>query len=232
MRRTESGHHPPVALEATWLTEMFAEAGLPAEQAERAGSAAMRRLLRRQRKSPDARPDARFRTVLTADPLVSVNRILGLGDGGLPFYDDGTGRVSEVDVISVLTEIGLEATVALGFAKVLVEGTDPEQWYLPLWRALGHRGPLDIEELSRLDWSALRSEPDRGLPPLDPGPPPPPGRRGPRGTGVDLDAVRAKAPKVTQGRAKKSKVGENAPTPAAKKKPKAKARRASPASSK
>lgn len=225
MRRNESGHHRSVALEATWLTEMFAEAGLPADQADRAGNAAMRRLLRRQRKSPDARPDARFRTVLTADPLVSVNRILGLGDGGLPFYDDGTGRVSEVDVISVLTEVGLEAAVALGFAKVLVEGTDPEQWYLPLWRALGHSGPLDIEELSRLDWSALRSEPDRGLPPLDPGPPPPPGRRGPRGTGVDLDAVRAKAPKVVQGRTK-PKAADKAPASAAKTKSKAKTRRA------
>lgn len=189
-----------MALDATWLTEMFAEAGLSPDQARQAGAAALRRLLRRQRKAPDPRSDARFRAVLTADPLVSVNRILGLGDGGLPFYDERQQRVSEVDVTAVLTEIGLEPPVALRFAKVVVEATDPEAWFTPLWAALGREGPVVFEELRQLDWSALRSEADRGLPPLDPGPPPPPGRRGPRTTGeVDLAAVRAQAPRVRRG---------------------------------
>lgn len=169
-----------MALDATWLTEMFVEAGLTPEQAEKAGTLALRRLLRRQRKAPESRPEPRFRSSLTADPLVSVNRILGLGDGGLPFYDERQQRISEVDLTTVLNEAGLEASVALAFAKVVAEATEPEDWFAPVWAALGKSGPVVLDELRRLDWSALRSDPDRGLPPLDPGPPPPPGRRGAR----------------------------------------------------
>lgn len=207
MRAPESGHHRAVTLEPTWLTAIFRDAGLTAEQAEQAGALALRRLLRRQRKAADPRSDARFRTALTADPLVSVNRILGLGDGGLPFYDDRTGRVSEVDVTSILTEIGLDPSVALAFAKVVVEATDPETWLGPVWTSLGRTGPLVLDELRQLDWSALRSDHDRGLPPLDPGPPPPPHRRGPRVApdAVDLDQTRAKSPLKKAAKAGKRK---------------------------
>jgi hypothetical protein len=193
--RSDSGHHFFVTLDPTWLTTTFRDAGLTSEQAERAGVTALRRLLRRHRNATAARPDARFRSALTADPLVSVNRILGLGDGGLPFYDDHARRLSEHDLMAVLGEIGLESEVALAFAKVVVEAVEPELWFEPVWRALGRTGPVMLDELRRLDWSALRSEADRGLPPLDPGPPPPPGRRGPKRTeDVDLDAVRRTTP--------------------------------------
>ncbi len=161
-----------MALDATWLTAMFVDAGLSPEQAQRAGGLALRRLLRRQRKAPETRPELRLRSSMTADPLVSVNRILGLGDDGLPFYDEQAGRISEVDVTTVLNEAGLEASVALAFAKVVAEATALEDWYAPVWAALGKTGPVVLDELRLLDWSALRSEPDGGLPPLDPGPPP------------------------------------------------------------
>lgn len=193
--RSDSGHHFFVTLDPTWLTTTFRDAGLTSEQAERAGAATLRRLLRRHRNAAPARPDARFRSALTADPLVSVNRILGLGDGGLPFYDEHAQRLSEHDLTSVLGEIGLDSAVSLAFAKVVVAAVEPEVWFEPVWRALGRTGPVLLDELRRLDWSALRSEADRGLPPLDPGPPPPPGRRGPKRTeDVDLEAVRRTTP--------------------------------------
>lgn len=195
-----------MALDPTWLTTTFRDAGLTSEQAERAGAATLRRLLRRQRKATAALPHARFRSALTADPLVSVNRILGLGDGGLPFYDDHSRRLSEHDLTAVLGEIGLDSAVSLAFAKVVVEAVEPEVWFEPVWRALGCSGPVVLDELRRLDWSALRSEADRGLPPLDPGPPPPPGRRGPKRTAeVDLEAVRRTTPLKPRTRRKKTR---------------------------
>jgi len=161
-----------VTLEPRWLVETFKQAGLTPAQAELAGGVALRKLIRRQRSTTEPRPDAQFRSALTADPLVSVNRILGLGDSGLPFYDEWTGRLSEVDVTRVLTEIGFETSVALAFAKVVIEASSPEEWFEPVWTALGREGPVRLDELRRSDWSALRSEGDRMLPPLDPGPPP------------------------------------------------------------
>ncbi|MFO0727174.1 MAG: hypothetical protein U1E65_25565 [Myxococcota bacterium] len=128
--------------------------------------------MRRQR-PPKTPTGLGFRGALTADPLVSVNRILGLGDGGLPFYDDLLGRLSEVDFALVFGEAGLGPETAIARAKQVVEASTPEAIFTPIWRALGQHGPLELEALRRLDWTPLRKSGDDGRPPLDPGPPPP-----------------------------------------------------------
>ena len=169
-------HDAPVTLETRWLEELFVEAGLTAEQAGKAAAVTARRLLRRER--PVKRVfGARLRDSLLADPLVSVNRILGLGDTGLPFYDEDAGTLSEVAFTTALAESGLDADVALAFAKVVVEAFTPEQLFQPVWTALGQEGALDLNTLRQLDWSPLRGERLSGMPPIDPGPPPPPKAR-------------------------------------------------------
>lgn len=163
-------------LEPTYLGQIFRDVGLSPEQADRAAGIALRRLIRRQR-PPKATTGLGFRGALTADPLVSVNRILGLGDGGLPFYDDLLARLSEVDFALVFGEAGLEPEVAIARARAVVEAHGPATIFLPVWSALGQRGPLNLDALRRLDWTRLRGSVDDGRPPLDPGPPPPPSRR-------------------------------------------------------
>jgi hypothetical protein len=133
-------------------------------------------LVRRQR-PPKTPTGLGFRGALTADPLVSVNRILGLGDGGLPFFDDLLGRLSEVDFALVFGEAGLGPETAIARAKLVVEAHSAQDIFLPVWRALGQAGPLELETLRRLDWTALRKSGDDGRPPLDPGPPPSPLKR-------------------------------------------------------
>ena len=163
-------------LDRKYLGQIFRDVGLSAQEADSASVIALRRLVRRQR-PPKAPAGLGFRGALTADPLVSVNRILGLGDGGLPFYDDLNARLSEVDFALVLGEAGLAPDAAIQHAKHVVERSSPEAIFGPVWRALGETGALDLEALRRLDWSPLRSGGDDGRPPLDPGPPPPPPKR-------------------------------------------------------
>lgn len=167
---------PAVGLDTTYLERMFLEVGLTAEQADKARAVAERTLLRRQRPQRTT-PRGQLREALLADPLVSVNRILGLGDGGLPFYDDDTGKLSELAFTTALADSGLDADVALGFAKVVVEAFTPQDLFNPIWRALDQDGEVDLRKLRQLDWSPLRGSIDIGLPPIDPGPPPPPDKR-------------------------------------------------------
>lgn len=183
----------PVTLQTRWLEELFVEAGLTREQAAKASAVTARRLLRRER--PVKRVfGGRFRDSLLADPLVSVNRILGLGDTGLPFYDEDRGTLSEVAFTTALAESGLDADVALAFAKVVVEAVTPQQLFQPVWAALGGEGEVDLESLRQLDWSPLRGEQLSGMPPIDPGPPPPPEAR--RKAQRDEPVVPKKVPKL------------------------------------
>lgn len=144
---------------ADWLVRMYLECGLEEEQAKEAATVTQIRLLKRQNseKSPVRRLGSFALTQsLVRDPLVSFNRIVGLGTIDLPFYDGERGMLSLVAFASVLDEIGLEADVALAFAKVVVEAFDPEEFYLPIWNALGRTDPINLEELRRLDWTPLR----------------------------------------------------------------------------
>lgn len=195
-------------LEPKYLGQIFRDVGLPPEQADRAAGIALRRLIRRQR-PPKASTGLGFRGALTADPLVSVNRILGLGDGGLPFYDDLLARLSEVDFALVFGEAGLEPEVAIVRARAVAEANGPATIFLPVWKALGQHGPLNLDALRRLDWTRLRGSVDDGRPPLDPGPPPPPSRRK---VGAPLgQAEPAKQPKTPKASGKKAAPAKKAP---------------------
>src|SRR6185503_4809555 len=46
------------------------------------------------------------------------------------------------------------------YAKVVIEAFEPRDLYGPVWKALGKAGPVDLDELRRMDWSPLRA----GLP--------------------------------------------------------------------
>lgn len=153
-------------LDKSYLVELFTEAGLEPAEAETAAEATWRRLLRRSRPdqlSPVRRGD--LLSSLVRDPMVSFNRIVGLGDDRLPFLDEVTGKLSLVAFASVLDEIGMVPDVALAYAKVMVEMYEPSQLFQPVWNALEREGPVELEVLRTLDWSPLRA----GLPELDEG---------------------------------------------------------------
>ena len=153
---------PKQVLEAGWLLEIFETIGLDPHRAGLAAEAARRRLACW---SPTARRPAgegltRF---FSKDPQASFRRITGIPGGALPFHDQEDGRLSVVELTSVLVEIGLDDDVALAFAKVVAEAYEPEELFQPVWEALGRRGPVDLGVLRGLDWSPLRAilaEPD------------------------------------------------------------------------
>lgn len=145
-------------LDKGYLIALYAEAGLEPVEAETAAEATWRRLLRRSR--PDQLKPVRRGDLLSSlvrDPMVSFNRIVGLGDDRLPFYDETTGGLSMVAFASLLDEVGMVPDVALAFAKVVVEMFEPRQLFQPVWEALGQSGEVELEALRRLDWSPLRA---------------------------------------------------------------------------
>lgn len=145
-------------LDKGYLLALYSEAGLDRAEAETAAEATWRRLLRRSR--PDQLKPVRRGDLLASlvrDPMVSFNRIVGLGDDRLPFYDDISGGLSMVAFASLLDEVGMVPDVALAFAKVVVEIFEPRQLFQPVWEALGQEGEVDLEALRRLDWSPLRA---------------------------------------------------------------------------
>jgi hypothetical protein len=146
-------------VEKTWLTKLYEDVGLPAEQAAKAADETLLRLLRRERPRI-AGPQRRASLVdfLVRDPLVSMNRIIGRGDVGLPFYDDDLQKLSVVAFSNVLGDIGIDPVVALAYSKVVVEAFEVGDLYGPLWKALGKTGPFDLDELRRMDWSPLRTD--------------------------------------------------------------------------
>lgn len=154
-------------LDKSYLLSLYQDAGLDPVEAETAAEATWRRLLRRSRPdqlSPVRRGD--LLSSLVRDPMVSFNRIVGLGDDRLPFYDESSGRLSLVAFASLLDEVGMVPDVALAFAKVVVEMYEPRQLFQPVWEALSQEGEVDLELLRTLDWSPLRAglrELDEGL---------------------------------------------------------------------
>ena len=57
-----------------------------------------------------------------------------------------------------MTEAGLDPVVSMAFAKVIEEAFTPKDLYQPVWEALGHKGPVDLDTLRREDWTPLRSQ--------------------------------------------------------------------------
>jgi hypothetical protein len=147
-----------------WLTNMFEECGLTPEQAEQAANACLTRLLKRER--PGIAVHRRSLVEhLIRDPLVSMNRILGRGDSGLPFVEDDSGELSPPAFASMLSDAGLDPVVSMAFAKVVAEAYTPEDLYQPIWNGLGHEGKVDFDALRREDWSPVRTHFADLLPP-------------------------------------------------------------------
>ncbi len=145
-------------MDKQWLTNMFTEAGLEPDQAQKAADETTLRLLQRERPT---RVERRHRSILdnlVRDPLISLNRIVGRGDTGLPFVDDALGKLSAAAFSDVLSESGLDPVVSMAFAKVIEEAYTPHDLYQPVWDALGHEGAVDLETLRREDWTPLRAQ--------------------------------------------------------------------------
>lgn len=168
-------------MDASWLNKLYENAGLEPDQADRAAKETMLRLLRRERPTPTGSGARRSLTeFFSRDPMVSVSRIVGKGDAELPFYDEDTRKLSPIAFGNLFSEIGLDPVVAMAYARVVVEAFDVSDLYEPIWRALGQSGPLDIEHLRKLDWTALRSGGARPTPARRPAPAPslPPAKPG------------------------------------------------------
>ena len=143
-------------LDSQWLVDLFVEVGLEPDQAERAAEVTLKRLLRRQRPRAGAPRAGSLLQHLVRDPLVSVNRIIGRGDEGLPFIDPESGTLSTAAFSDVMSESGMDPVVSMAFAKVVTEAYEPTEVYQPVWTALGHAGDVDLEVLRREDWTPLR----------------------------------------------------------------------------
>jgi len=145
-------------VDARWLVELFQEVGLEPDQAQRAADVTLRRLLRRQRPRRKGAKKRSLLSHLVRDPLVSVNRIIGKGDEGLPLVDPDTQTLSTAAFSDVLGESGLDPVVSMAFAKVVVEAYEPTEIYQPIWSALGNEGDVDLDALRKADWTPLRRE--------------------------------------------------------------------------
>jgi hypothetical protein len=142
----------------SWLLRLYEDVGLTREQAQKAAEETRQRLLRRERPRKLGSTQRPLTEFLVRDPLISLNRIIGRGDEGLPFFDEESKQLSLIAFSSLLAEIGLDPVVALAFAKVVVEAWEPKDLYGPIWTALGQKGPLDLEALRRMDWTTLRAD--------------------------------------------------------------------------
>ncbi len=140
-----------------WIRELFVEIGLEPEEADRVAKACFLRLLKRE----DAPGSGKRRSLLAhlvRDPMVSLNRIAGRGEEGLPFLDAESGRLSAAAFSHVMNEQGLDAVVSMAFAKVVTEAWEPQEFYQPVWEGLGHKGEVNLDDLRRSDWSPLRKQ--------------------------------------------------------------------------
>ena len=172
--------------------EVFVEAGLQPEVAARAAEETVARLLAREPSlEAGTAADGGFASALVKNPMLSVSRILREDDIQLPLYDPGTRRVSAASMMQVLIEAGLEPAVAMAFSRVVVELCEPEDFYRPVWKALGRTDEVDLRTLARLDWSVLRTERTVRVPvkkPKRPNPelaPPGAAKKGPGATGPE-----------------------------------------------
>jgi hypothetical protein len=141
-----------------WLLKLYEDVGLTHAQAERAAEETRQRLLRRERPRRISNPNRSLTEYLVRDPLISLNRIIGRGDEGLPFWDEDAGKLSLLAFSSLLSETELDPAVSLAFAKVVVEAWEPQDLYGPIWKELDQEGPLDLDKLRKLDWTPLRSD--------------------------------------------------------------------------
>jgi hypothetical protein len=148
-----------------WLIDIFQECGLESAQAEQAAKTCLLRLLMRERPSGVGVERKSLVEHLIRDPLISMNRILGRGDGGLPLVEDETGALSVASIANILSDSGLDPVVSMAFAKVAAEAYSPDDFYQPLWKGLGHEGDVDYETLRREDWTPLRAQFADILPP-------------------------------------------------------------------
>lgn len=145
-------------MDKTWLLSMYQESGLEPDEAQAAADATLTRLLRRERPEGTETPRRPLIEALVRDPLISMNRIIGRGDAGLPFVDEESGRLSAPAFGHVLGETGLDPVVAMAYAKVVAEAFEASDLYQPVWVALDQTGPVDLDALRRLDWSPLRAQ--------------------------------------------------------------------------
>lgn len=143
-------------MDRSWLVRIFREVGLEPPDAEAAAEATLKRMLRRERLLTGAERKGSLLQHLVRDPLVSLNRIVGKGDEGLPLVDAEMGGLNVAAVSDTLGQSGLDPVVAMAFAKVVVEAYTPEDLYQPVWEGLGHEGDVDLEVLRREDWTPLR----------------------------------------------------------------------------
>lgn len=144
-------------MDRSWLVDMFLEAGLADDDARKVADACLVRLIvQRQRpKSPEtSRPSLVDHIV--RDPLVSIARIAGNGEEGLPFVDAETGRLSSKILGYTMAKTEMDPEVANAYAQVVAEAYEPKDLFQPVWEALGHSGPVDLEVLRHEDWGALR----------------------------------------------------------------------------
>jgi hypothetical protein len=149
-----SGEEPILGLEA--FAAMYEECGVDPEVALAAARLTRRRLAERPPvgRAPGSMRE-RVRAALGATPVGSFRRIVGLDERRIPFL--GTdGALDPTAFTRVLEDAGLEADVALAFAKVMVAAHEPEGFFAPVWAALGAEGPVRLAELRDLDWRPLR----------------------------------------------------------------------------
>ncbi len=145
-------------VDKSWLVSMYEECGLEPDEARRATDATLKRMLRRERPEGSERPRRPLIEALVRDPLISMNRIIGRGDAGLPFLDDDEKRLSVAAFGHVFGESGLDPVVAMAYAKVVAEAYEPTDLYQSIWEALEQSGSVDLDALRRLDWSPLRQQ--------------------------------------------------------------------------
>ena len=145
-------------MDKSWLVSMYVESGLEPHEAGPAADATLKRLLRRERAEGAETTKRPLIDALVRDPLVSMNRIVGRGDDGLPFVEGATNSLSSAAFGHVLGESGLDPVVAMAYAKVVAEAYEPKDLYQPVWEGLGRTGDVDLEEIRRLDWTPLREQ--------------------------------------------------------------------------
>jgi hypothetical protein len=132
---------------------LYEDCGLKPEVAARAARLTIERL--GARSAPRRRARGSLRDRGDRDPVGTIRRIAGSDDGALPLVDGVSGTLS-LPAVSVLLEgAGLAPMVALAYAKVVVEACRPEDFYRPVWSALGRSGPVVLGELREAEWATV-----------------------------------------------------------------------------
>ena len=134
-----SGGRSP--MDKLWLESMYRHCGLEPAEVGAAAEATLKRLLRRERPEGGAAPRRPLIEALIRDPLVSMNRIIGRGDAGLPFVDEDNGKLSASAFGHILGEAGLDPVVAMAYGKVVAEAYEAKDLYQPVWEGLDQTGP-------------------------------------------------------------------------------------------